>query len=338
MLNEQAIQSEIDGLKARISDTRVLYREVCMSLFFRHGITPTASRLYQYVRKGSMSVPAEALAGFWKELRERARVEIDHPGLPQSLRQAAGQAMSALWEQATEAAREELASLRLEAQADAVAAQARMQEAEREKSLLQIQLQTALSEHQQALEEARQLNLALTQERREHASTLARQQTQAQQLAELRQELQQTRQHFSDEMEKEREAAQQATRRAEHAERRALLDMDQERTARAALARQLEAARAHLAQAQQSFQAQELQYSAHEARLTAELEAARQAATDAVNALNQQHAQWHEAVQLAARHQAEAAALRAVAPQMRPVAPRPLRRNRRLPERGGEGN
>ena len=48
-----------------------------------------------------MSAPAEALAKFWEELRGKARVEIDHPDLPDALKQAAGQAVSVLWTQAS---------------------------------------------------------------------------------------------------------------------------------------------------------------------------------------------------------------------------------------------
>jgi hypothetical protein len=59
-------------------------------LFFRHGITPTANRLYQLVRKGSMSAPADALARFWATLREKSRVRIEHPDLPAELQSATG--------------------------------------------------------------------------------------------------------------------------------------------------------------------------------------------------------------------------------------------------------
>ena len=65
MSEESEIQAEVEALRERFSDTKALYREVCALLFFRYGITPTASKLYQHVRKGSMSAPAEALAKFW---------------------------------------------------------------------------------------------------------------------------------------------------------------------------------------------------------------------------------------------------------------------------------
>ena len=44
-----------------------------------------------------MSAPAEALAKFWEDLRGKARVEIDHPDLPEALKEAAGQAVSVSW-------------------------------------------------------------------------------------------------------------------------------------------------------------------------------------------------------------------------------------------------
>ncbi len=46
------LQSEIDALRAQYPETQDLYREVCVLLFFRHGMTPTANKLYQLVRKG----------------------------------------------------------------------------------------------------------------------------------------------------------------------------------------------------------------------------------------------------------------------------------------------
>ncbi|MCP6390852.1 DNA-binding protein, partial [Klebsiella pneumoniae] len=73
MSTETEILAEVETLKGRFSDTKALYREVCALLFFRYGLTPTANKLYQYVRKGTMSTPAEALAKFWDDLRTKAR-------------------------------------------------------------------------------------------------------------------------------------------------------------------------------------------------------------------------------------------------------------------------
>lgn len=54
MHTEAKIHADVETLRQSISETQELYREVCTLLFFRYGITPTANKLYQYVRKGSM--------------------------------------------------------------------------------------------------------------------------------------------------------------------------------------------------------------------------------------------------------------------------------------------
>ena len=102
--NEQQLQTEIDILKAEFTDTKDIYREACVLLFFRYGITPTANKLYQYVRRGSMSAPAEALNKFWLELREKSRVRIERPDIPENIAAIAGDLIANLWNEAQKAA------------------------------------------------------------------------------------------------------------------------------------------------------------------------------------------------------------------------------------------
>ena len=104
IINEQQLQFEIDVLKPQFPDTKDIYREVCVLLFFRYGITPTANKLYQYVRRGSMSAPAEALNKFWLELRDKSRVRIERPDIPENIAVAAGDLISLLWNEAQNAA------------------------------------------------------------------------------------------------------------------------------------------------------------------------------------------------------------------------------------------
>lgn len=112
--DEVRLAAEIERLKAEFPKTRELYREVCALMFFRYGITPTANRLYQLVRRGSMSTPTAVLSEFWATLREKSRVRIEHADLPEELQGAAGELMGALWTRATAAAQASLEALRLE--------------------------------------------------------------------------------------------------------------------------------------------------------------------------------------------------------------------------------
>lgn len=122
---ERSLHAEIEALRREFSDTQELYREVCALLFFRHGVTPTANRLYQLVRKGSMSAPAAALSAFWETLREKSRVRIEHPDLPEELRTLAGEAVASLWQRARTMADANLESIRRES----LAARAEAEEA-----------------------------------------------------------------------------------------------------------------------------------------------------------------------------------------------------------------
>lgn len=104
IINEQQLQTEVDALKKQFSDTKDIYREVCVLLFFRYGITPTANKLYQYVRRGSMSAPADALNKFWLELREKSRVRVERPDIPDNIASVAGDFIANLWNEAQKAA------------------------------------------------------------------------------------------------------------------------------------------------------------------------------------------------------------------------------------------
>jgi len=104
IINEQQLQTEINTLKTQFPETKDIYREVCVLLFFRYGITPTANKLYQYVRRGSMSAPADALNKFWLELREKSRVRIERPDIPENIAALAGDLIANLWNEAQKAA------------------------------------------------------------------------------------------------------------------------------------------------------------------------------------------------------------------------------------------
>jgi chromosome segregation ATPase len=126
----QELSLEINRLKEKTTDTPDLYREVCALLFFRYGVTPTANKLYQLVRRGSMSAPSEALRRFWENLREKSRIRIDHPDLPPELAGAAAELIATLWHRAQAQADSGYAAARQETQALALAAQEQVRAAE----------------------------------------------------------------------------------------------------------------------------------------------------------------------------------------------------------------
>lgn len=240
---DHRLQTEIDALRGRCADTQELYREVCVLLFFRHGITPTANKLYQLVRKGSMSAPAEALAKFWSTLRDKSRVRIEHPDLPEELRDAAGEAIGALWQRAQGLADASSAMARSEAQASVIQAKAAIEAAQArgdsaEQSLLALKAELASSESH-----VRQLDQDLAREQGVRA-TLERQAEQAaQQQRELQRALADARIGFERQLAEQRDAAASAEERHQADLRRALLDVDRERSVSAKLQKELEQGR-----------------------------------------------------------------------------------------------
>jgi chromosome segregation ATPase len=264
---DRRLQTEIDELRAKFADTQELYREVCTLLFFRHGITPTANKLYQLVRKGSMSAPADALSRFWETLREKSRVRIEHPDLPAELGDAAGEVIGALWQRAQALARDSVAAQSSEAQAAVVSARAEVDAAVASaeaatKTLAQTQeewvaCQASLQERSQAL--AREQGIRTTIERQLAEA--------AEQRRELQRAVEEARHGFEKQLEEQRLAAQTAAERHQTDLKRVRLEVDRERTtvgrqqkdleqARRALTEQGDRHRADVARLQQGFEAQ----------------------------------------------------------------------------------
>lgn len=234
------IALEIERLRQEFTDTQDLYREVCVMLFFRHGVAPTANKLYQLVRKGSMSAPTEALRKFWADLREKSRVRIEQPDLPEALKSATGEMAAALWKQAQEAADQNLFTLHEKASASVLAAQEAQRTAESEAA----SLQDALGQSHGQLVEAQQRILELERqsasEQTGKESALAELEKSGIQIKSLEQALSDVRREFAAELEKQREALERSEARMQGSEKRALLEIDRERTGASRLQKELE--------------------------------------------------------------------------------------------------
>jgi len=226
---EARLQTEIEALRTQYPDTQDLYREVCVVLFFRHGITPTANKLYQLVRKGSMSAPAEALNRFWETLREKSRIRIEHPDLPESLRDAAGEMVGALWQRAQTAAQDALGPLREDARAQVIlaegaahAATARLQEAELALRDVQQELRVMVNKVADVQAELARAQGESTSLQRQIDANVA-------QRREFQESLQLAQQRFTHELEQQRLASSSLEERHAADMRRLLLDVDRER-------------------------------------------------------------------------------------------------------------
>lgn len=144
------------------SSTRAeeIYRQLAPLLFWKYDTMPTANLMYSLVKRGSMSVPTQAVRDFWIKLREKTRTSFHAPDLPEPVRESFGRAIADMWDQARGMASEELAALRSQAEEDVRLAQAAQQKAEDD-----------VKERDAVLLEAKQLAL---QYRNDHAAALVR--------------------------------------------------------------------------------------------------------------------------------------------------------------------
>jgi len=313
-----------------------LYREVCALLFFRYGVTPTANKLYQYVRRGSMNVPTEEVGKFWDELRHNARVDIQHPDLPEEIKTLAAEAIAGLWRQASDAARAELAAARLELQAEAERARQEQEAAEQAAVDARGAMDRLRLEIDQKNEALGAVQASLETERRSHAAVQARAQELQAQLEQARIQQQRQQDGFSADLARAREAADAAQERAAAAERRSLTEIDQERQARAKSDRATEAIREKLAGAETRERQNSLEHAQVATRLQfesnsskVELQRAQEAQCDLQHEVEALKRQLAESQQMAIRFQAEAQTLQAMVERLTAIsnpASRPARK------------
>ncbi|MCY0852847.1 DNA-binding protein [Cupriavidus sp. D39] len=323
---QATLAADVATLRAQFPDTRALYREVCALLFFRYGITPTANKLYGLVRKGSMGTPTEVLAQFWQDLRDKMHVTIAHPELPDALKAIAANAVQSIWQAANEAAAGELAALRAEARLQASEAQAQRDQA-RAAVVVAEQETAAVQADFDAAQQARAaLQGELEAERQAHAAARARHEEGVRQVEALERQLLELRTQFSAELERTREQVAVAQERASATERRALREIDQERTLRQKGEQALADLRAELAAVQARAQDAAVAGAEARARLQAERDTLSRQLAETEQALGRGQAaqdglraQLETAVRRAERADAQATATRRLATTRRQV-------------------
>lgn len=247
--SDNQIQTEIDDIKTRFSNTQELYREVAALLFFRYGITPTANKLYQYVRKGSMTAPAEALNKFWADLREKSRVRIQAPDLPEELADQAGSLVAALWDMAQSQAQESFAHLRNDIEAQLIALRMERDsaldvQAASKNSLEVLAQSTARLESQLGALTADKLAL----EAKLVATNVDRER--------LQQEIKESRESFSSDLERVRASLNAIDARSEAEIKRCLIEIDRERILANKASKELNVAKSNLSKQQAAGKAE----------------------------------------------------------------------------------
>lgn len=251
-----SLETDIEALRERVADTQALYREVCALMFFRYGETPTANKLYQLVRKGSMSAPAKALRDFWAEVRDKTRVDVGQPDLPAEVATAAGELAATLW--------------RLSGDAATAALEVFRQDAQREIAAAREHAQGLAAERDAAVAAAEQASRDMADVRTENAKLLARlveletaKTMLTDQLGQSRNEsvvastaLSDARREFADELGKLRVMHNQSEQRLAATEKRALLEIDSERIAARQARQELQATNDRMAEVQVTYQAE----------------------------------------------------------------------------------
>jgi chromosome segregation ATPase len=182
------------------------------------------------------------LGEFWAELRAKSRVRIEHPDLPADLGAAAGELVATLWTRATVSAAAALDALRDEVEVQRVEAQQSVAAARDELGRVETALEQRTAALLAAQVEVRDLEKAQAEghaQRQALEADLARLNAA---LAGRDRELVEVREGFSRDLDKLREAAERAEERLRASEKRALLEIDRERSSTAKLQKELDEA------------------------------------------------------------------------------------------------
>lgn len=246
--NERMLLADIETLREQFPQTQDLYREVCIAMFFRYGITPTANKLYQLVRKGSMSAPAEALGRFWEDLREKSRVRIEHPDLPEALKQATAEMAASLWATALGQAQDSLTTYRVEVAGQLVEANAAKEAAELAEQTANIALEAILLKLKSTEAIVQNLEHRVTALQTKNEALDSQLAAGKAEISNYQSELKERSQKFTLELEKQRQIALLTEERFHASEKRALMEIDRERQQSGKLQKELDQARTQIAE------------------------------------------------------------------------------------------
>lgn len=203
-----------------------------------------------------MSAPAEALTKFWDTLREKSRVRVVHPDLPEDLRTAAGEFTAVLWNKAQVEAQQGLAAFRTEAKSEVREANAAKVAAETERDKARADAAVAQASLGEAMLKVRGIEQQLAADGATKAALERQLDQTGQDIERLQAAVEEARREFAAELDKHRASAQLAEDRFRAGEERALREIDRERTQVSKLQRELDQVRTAATQASDRHQAE----------------------------------------------------------------------------------
>lgn len=173
-------------------------REAATFLFFNHGIYPSAKTVLGYTRLGSLTDINADLREFWSDIREKSRVKLDAPALPDELLAQFSQSLVGIWDLAINKAETVLDGERQEAHGKVALAQRQVEDGNRLR--------------QEAEDRVQSINVELREERDRRGETEKRAEAQAAEISGLQDAVVAARRQVEVEMAARREAEQQFSR------------------------------------------------------------------------------------------------------------------------------
>ncbi|MFC7462044.1 DNA-binding protein [Hydrogenophaga defluvii] len=199
--NERVDAAVREAVAARLvgdSPRKEKSRLAASILFFEHGVYPSAKAVLECTQQGSLTDINRDVQEFWRDLREKTKVHLDAPALPDDLLASFSEGLRAVWDLANSKANEGLDALRRDAEDKVSVSEQRVDEARRAQLLVEARIQEVEQE------------LRGERERREAAETRA--EVQSAEIESLNNSIEQWRSRLADETSARREAEERFSR------------------------------------------------------------------------------------------------------------------------------
>lgn len=204
---EEAIRAALAPRLAMAKTRQEKSREAATVLFFGYGIYPSAKTVHGYTQHGSLTDINADLREFWTDLREKTRVKIDAPALPDELLAQFSQSLVSIWDLAMGKAQATLDGERQEVHGKVAIAHRQVEDSNRLRQVAEDRVQS--------------IEVELREERERRVEAERRAEAQATEITGLQDAVAAARRQVDAEMAARREAEQQFSR-----------DLSEERTNR----------------------------------------------------------------------------------------------------------